>query len=77
MTTMLIVEDEKEINDLVAYYLRNEHFTVLQCERAEEALALSENHEIDLAILDVMLPGMNGFDLFVKLEKNINIQLLC
>lgn len=69
MTTVLIVEDEKEINDLVAYYLRNEHFTVLQCERAEEALALSENHEIDLAILDVMLPGMNGFDLCRKIRE--------
>ena len=62
-TTILIVDDEREITDLVALYLENEGFTVRKCYTGLEALACIEEERLDLAILDVMLPDKSGFEL--------------
>lgn len=58
---ILIADDEKEIVDLVALYLENEGFTVFKCYGAEEALERIEKEKLDLAILDVMMPNIDGF----------------
>ena len=57
---ILIVDDEREIADLVTLYLENENFTVFKCYTAAEALACIAAQRLDLAILDVMLPDMSG-----------------
>ena len=61
--TILVVDDEREIADLVAVYLQNEGYRVQLCGTAAEALASLEADKPDLAILDVMLPDMDGFSL--------------
>lgn len=61
--TILVVDDEKEIADLVALYLSNEGFRVHKFYHAKEALACVESEPVDLAILDVMMPEMDGFAL--------------
>lgn len=61
--TILVVDDEKEIADLIEVYLRNENYTVLKFYSAKEALACIETTMLDLAILDIMLPDMDGFSL--------------
>ena len=66
---ILVVDDEKEITDLIAIYLENEGFTVYRFYRAEGVLACAENTKIDLAILDVMLPDQDGFSLLRELRK--------
>lgn len=58
---ILVVDDEKEIADLIALYLENEGLSVLKCYTAQEALSHIERDEIDLAILDIVLPEMDGF----------------
>lgn len=64
MNTILIVEDEKEINDLIAYYLKNENYQIIQCLDGAKALDIIDSHQdISLAVLDVMLPKVDGFEL--------------
>ena len=60
---ILIVDDETEIADLIEVYLKNEDYTVFKFYTAKEALQCIESTQLDLAILDVMLPDMDGFNL--------------
>lgn len=66
---ILVVDDEREISDLVELYLQNENYEVFKFYSAKEALACIENTELDLAILDIMLPGINGLDLCQKIRE--------
>lgn len=61
--TILIVDDEKEITDLLEVYLVNEGFHVIKFYEAKNVLSCIQDNTIDLAILDVMLPDMDGFTL--------------
>lgn len=61
--TILIVDDEAAIADLVAVYLKNDGFAVQKCLNAADALASVRVSPPDLALLDVMLPDMDGFAL--------------
>ena len=66
---ILVVDDEREIADLVAVYLENEDYTVYRFYTAKEALDCIRTERLDLAILDVMLPGMSGFKLCQEIRK--------
>lgn len=66
---VLIVDDEHEIADLVEVYLRNENYEVFKFYSAKEALSCMETTELDLAILDIMLPDINGFTLCQKIRE--------
>ena len=66
---ILVVDDEHEIADLVEVYLENEDYSVYKFYSAKEALACIETTELDLAILDVMLPDINGFALCRKIRE--------
>ena len=67
--SILIVDDEKEIADLIELYLQNEGFQVLKHYNGASALHCVENESIDLAILDVMLPDIDGFALCAKIRE--------
>ena len=66
---ILIVDDETEIADLIEVYLKNEEYTVFKFYTAEEALKCIQTTPLDLAILDVMLPDINGFTLCQKIRE--------
>lgn len=66
---ILVVDDEIEIADLIEVYLKNENYTVFKFYTAEEALACIHTTTLDLAILDVMLPDINGFALCQKIRE--------
>lgn len=66
---ILIVDDEPEIADLVSLYLQNENFIVFKFYNAADALKCVQSETLDLAILDVMLPDMNGFQLCQKIRE--------
>lgn len=66
---ILVVDDEREIADLVEVYLTNEGFSVFKAYTATEALEIVAREELSLAILDVMLPDMNGFTLYQKIRE--------
>ena len=73
---ILVVDDEVEIADLVALYLRSEGFTVHTCSTAGEALACIDSRELDLAILDVMLPELSGFELCRRIRERHNYPVI-
>lgn len=58
---ILVVDDEREIADLIEVYLQNENYKIVKCYTGQEALACMEREEMDLAILDIMLPDVSGF----------------
>ena len=58
---ILIVDDEKEIADLIEVYLKNDGYTVYKFYNGLDALGCIETQKMDLAILDVMLPDIDGF----------------
>lgn len=66
--TILVVDDEREIADLVELYLRNENYQVLKCYNGGDALR-QLNQSVSLAILDVMLPDIDGFTLCQKIRQ--------
>ena len=80
MRRVLVVEDEDSIRELIALNLRMADYEVLEAESAEKALALlGSEGRCDAAVLDVMLPGMNGFSLCEAIRRddgNIGIIIL-
>lgn len=66
---LLVVDDEREIADLVALYLENEGFQVFKFYNAADALRCAQTETLDLAILDVMLPDLNGFQLCQRIRE--------
>ena len=67
---ILIVDDEKEITDLIEVYLKNENYTVFKYYTGKDALACIRSTSLDLAILDIMLPDINGFTLCQKIREH-------
>lgn len=67
---ILVVDDEQEIADLIELYLNNDGYEVFKYYNATDALACTETENLSLAILDVMLPDLNGFTLCQKIREN-------
>lgn len=67
---ILIVDDEKEIADLIEVYLTNEGYTVHKFYNGTEALQCIKTTALDMAILDVMLPDIDGFRICQKIREN-------
>ena len=73
---ILVVDDEKEIADLVTFYLESENFEVITCYTAEDALEQVKGTRFDLAILDIMLPGTSGFEICKKIRETCTYPLI-
>lgn len=73
---VLIVDDEKEIADLVTLYLQNENYEVFQFYTAMDALKCIETTELDLAILDIMLPDLSGLTICQKIRESYNYPII-
>ncbi len=78
MSRILIIEDEVAIADLEKDYLELSDFEVEICYTGDEGLQVALNKEFDLIILDLMLPGMDGFEVCkrIRAEKNIPILMV-
>lgn len=75
---ILIVDDEKEIRDLIDIYLRNEGYNTVKASDGIEALNILKNNDVQLIILDVMMPKLDGIQACMKIreEKNTPIIML-
>ena len=67
--TILIVDDEKEIRNLISIYLKNEGFHVLEACDGEEGLQLVKMHKVHLIVLDLMMPKVNGIEMCMKVRE--------
>lgn len=66
---ILVVDDEHDIAYLLEVYLQNENYIVYKFNSAKDALTCIEQEELDLAILDIMLPDISGFSLCQKIRE--------
>ena len=67
---ILVVDDEVEVADLLELYLGNEGYQVYKFNQGKEALECVEKQQVDLALLDVMLPDMDGFHICRMIRKS-------
>ena len=74
--TILIAEDDKDIVEILRLYLENEGFIIQSAKDGREAYLLFEKGKVDLAIIDIMMPVMNGYELVQKIRETSNIPLL-
>lgn len=71
-----IADDEENIRELLQQFLEREDYTVKSFENGDDLLSESKNQEADLVILDVMMPGTDGFSVCAELRKNSNIPII-
>lgn len=67
---ILIVDDDAEIRKVISIYLENEGFETYKAENGQEALKMIEENKVDLVLLDIMMPGMNGLEVCMKIREN-------
>jgi len=67
---ILIVEDDRDILNLLAYNFRNGGYEVMTCETGSEAVNLAKEHLPDLVLLDLMIPGMDGLEVCRELKRS-------
>ncbi|MDM5232493.1 response regulator transcription factor [Lysinibacillus pakistanensis] len=67
--TILIVDDEKEIRNLIAIYLKNEGYHVLEAGDGEQGLTLLRKHKVHLIVLDIMMPKIDGIEMCMKVRE--------
>ena len=75
-TRILVVDDEKEIADLIEIYLVSDGYKVLKANNAEEGLGILGKEEVHLVLLDIMMPGMNGLEMCKKIRETNNIPII-
>lgn len=68
-TTILVIDDEKDLLELVRYNLEKEHLAVITASNGKDGLEIVRQHHPDLAILDLMMPGMNGMEVCRQLRS--------
>lgn len=76
MTDVLIVEDNEELAVLLRDFLQSEGYRTVFCQTGEEALEIYERQGIRLLVLDIMLPGVDGFSVCRKIRETSNIPIL-
>ena len=73
---ILVVDDEEHIRELIRFYLDKEGFSVAEAETGQKALEILENEYIDLAIVDIMMPVMDGFQLVEEMKEFKDIPVI-
>ncbi|MFW2490723.1 response regulator transcription factor [Clostridium chromiireducens] len=73
---VLIVEDEKEIGDGIEIYLKNQGYNVFRASNGVEGLEVIENQNLHLAIVDIMMPKMDGVTMVMKLRENYEFPVI-
>ncbi|WP_017151468.1 response regulator transcription factor [Bacillus bingmayongensis] len=74
--TVLLVEDERRLREIVSDYFRNEGFEVIEAEDGKQALELFAEHTIDLIMLDIMLPEIDGWSVCRRIRKESAVPII-
>lgn len=76
MSKLLIVEDNADYRELLVSFLENERYEVLAAENGETAIELADMNAFDLIILDIMLPGMDGYEVCRRIREKSDIPVI-
>lgn len=74
--TILIAEDDIDIVELLRLYLSSEGYNIVSANNGIDALSITKTQRIDLAVIDIMMPVMNGYNLIEKIRKQSNIPII-
>ncbi|MCT8978700.1 response regulator transcription factor [Clostridium sp. CX1] len=74
--TVLVVDDDKDIRDMINIYLANQDMNVYTAANGIEALDILENIKVDLIVLDVMMPKMDGMKACMKIREKLNVPII-
>jgi DNA-binding response OmpR family regulator len=75
-STILLVDDEESVQKLLTYPLEREGFTVVHARDGEEALARFAEHDVDLVVLDLMLPRLDGLEVCKRLRAESSVPII-
>ncbi len=76
MTAVLIADDEKDIRSALKIYLSAENYTLYEAATGKEAIACLRDHEIDLILMDIMMPEMDGITAVAKIREESNVPII-
>lgn len=74
--TILIVEDESKMREFIGLYLRKEGYKLMEAENGEIALDRFIENKIDLIVLDIMMPKLDGFEVCKKIRENSQVPII-
>ena len=74
--TILVIDDEMEIRDLISIYLKNEGYNVIQASNGEEGLDILRDNQVHLIVLDIMMPKINGIDMCIKVRETAEMPII-
>lgn len=74
--TILVADDEKEIRDLLRLYLENEKYNVIEAKDGKQALDMLRSNKVDLCLLDIMMPNIDGYHVLQELRKDSNMPVI-
>jgi DNA-binding response OmpR family regulator len=74
--SILIADDQEDIADLIAIYLKNEGYHVIKVSDGQEAVRVVETQSIDLLILDIMMPKMDGYEVTRHIRERYNMPII-
>ena len=72
--TILVVDDEKDLLDLIEYNLKKEGFAVLKAENGEEGIKIAKDHKPDLVLMDIMMPKMDGMEAVEQMRADEDLK---
>lgn len=72
--TVLIVEDDKFLGDLLVKKLKKEKFNAILALNGIEAMEMLQKNKVDIVLLDILMPGIDGFEVLTKMKKNPQIR---
>ena len=76
MRTLLLIEDDCSIKEIITDYFTRRGYAVLTCVDSDEALAIIEKERVDIVVLDVMLPGEDGFSICRRIRAGHNVPIV-
>lgn len=74
--TILIADDEPEIRTLLRLYLENENYQIIEAENGKQALELLKKEHVDLCLLDIMMPEMDGYHVLQEFMNRDGVTLM-
>lgn len=76
MNSVLVVDDEKEIVELIDFYLRNNGYNTFRALNGKEALDIFKKEQVDIIILDIMMPELDGKEVLRKVREKSNTPII-
>ncbi|MDU3337328.1 response regulator transcription factor [Paraclostridium bifermentans] len=76
MYNILVVDDEKEIVELIELYFRSSNYKIFKAYDGIEAINIIDKNDINLAIVDIMMPNLNGYSLIQNIRSKLNIPII-